>query len=154
MGNFHTKQFVSFCTHPFKLLHSLLVMILHSYGEMLPSLDGLSFTPSMLMWPDYSSGHPDMSHWTFAPCSWIMRLASSEPAGWITSSDQVEETYFITLPIQEAYIANKSCSSNNAKGITDPRVECWCLNKCLSCCKNGHMGQFVQDGKGGGGVFF
>ena len=44
-------------------------------------------------------------------------------------------------------------NANNAKGITDPRVECWCLNKCLSCCKNGHMGHFVQDGKGGGDFF-
>ena len=78
-----------FCILPFKILHSLLFMILHSYGKNAAVAGRVEFHAFNVDVARLFEGvHPDMSHWTFAPCSWIMRLASSEPAGWITSSDQ------------------------------------------------------------------
>ena len=75
-------------------------MILHSYGKNAAVAGRVEFHAFNVDVARLFEGvHPDMSHWTFAPCSWIMRLASSEPAGWITSSDQVKETYFIAQMI-------------------------------------------------------
>ena len=80
-------------------------MILHSYGKNAAVAGRVEFHAFNVDVARLFEGvHPDMSYWTFAPCSWIMRLASSEPADWITSSDQVKETYFITLPIHRSSV--------------------------------------------------